>query len=339
MIIRSRSHPRAALIGNPSDGYNGKTIAFLFSDFGAEVTLYETPEVEILPNTRDHSTFGSIQELVQDVRQHGYYGGIRLLKAAVRLFSRYCRHNGITLHDRNFTIRYESTIPHSLGLAGSSAITTAGMQALMAFYGVTIQPAVLANMVMAVETEELHIPAGLQDRVAQAYAQPVFMDFNADYMEKHGFGRYEPFAADLLPNLYIAYRTDLSESSEVLHGDLRTRYNKGDANVHQAMVEWAALTDQVHELIKGGKGSEIGPLLDRNFDLRQEVCDVNPRNAEMVALAREIGVSAKFTGSGGAIIGTYGDDAQFNALQSHLTANGIQVFKPQVVTEPMARPN
>ncbi|MFO8143540.1 MAG: hypothetical protein R6T78_02560, partial [Dehalococcoidales bacterium] len=40
--------PRAALIGNPSDGYFGKTIAFTFSNFQADVTLYDTPELEIL---------------------------------------------------------------------------------------------------------------------------------------------------------------------------------------------------------------------------------------------------------------------------------------------------
>ena len=39
MIIRTKAYPRAALIGNPSDGYFGKTIAFTFSDFAAEVTL------------------------------------------------------------------------------------------------------------------------------------------------------------------------------------------------------------------------------------------------------------------------------------------------------------
>ena len=30
MIIEAYSYPRAAVIGNPSDGYFGKTIAFVF---------------------------------------------------------------------------------------------------------------------------------------------------------------------------------------------------------------------------------------------------------------------------------------------------------------------
>jgi glucuronokinase len=57
MIIKSTAYARAALIGNPSDGYFGKTISFTFDNFAATVTLYETPELEILPTSRDNSVF------------------------------------------------------------------------------------------------------------------------------------------------------------------------------------------------------------------------------------------------------------------------------------------
>lgn len=43
MIIRTKAYPRVGIVGNPSDGYSGKTISFAFSDFCAEVVLYETP--------------------------------------------------------------------------------------------------------------------------------------------------------------------------------------------------------------------------------------------------------------------------------------------------------
>lgn len=46
--------------------------------------------MEILPNVRDHSRFDSLQALAQDVRHHGYYGGVRLLKATARRFHDYC---------------------------------------------------------------------------------------------------------------------------------------------------------------------------------------------------------------------------------------------------------
>ena len=125
MIIRKCSYPRVGLIGNPSDGYFGKTIAMAFTNFSAQVTLYESPELEIQPSQKDQSRFPSVFDLVRDVRSHGYYGGIRLLKAAIKRFCDYCQQNQIELHQRNFHIRYQSNIPHGVGLAGSSAIITA----------------------------------------------------------------------------------------------------------------------------------------------------------------------------------------------------------------------
>ncbi|MDB4575293.1 GHMP kinase, partial [Akkermansiaceae bacterium] len=164
-IIRASSFPRAGLIGNPSDGFHGKTIAFIVRNFKAEVTLWESPELVIEPNRRDHTNFASITKLVENIDTFGYYGGVRLLQASVRCFHDYCQQNGNPIHSRNFTIRYQSDIPSHVGLAGSSAIITACFKALMLFYGVTIPPPILANLVLSVETEELRIPAGLQDRV------------------------------------------------------------------------------------------------------------------------------------------------------------------------------
>jgi len=63
MIIRTRAYPRAGLIGNPSDGYFGKTISFTFSNFSARIVLYETPELEILPSEKDRSRFADITDV------------------------------------------------------------------------------------------------------------------------------------------------------------------------------------------------------------------------------------------------------------------------------------
>ena len=40
-IIRKRGYARAGLIGNPSDGYHGKTISLVVRNFFATVILYE----------------------------------------------------------------------------------------------------------------------------------------------------------------------------------------------------------------------------------------------------------------------------------------------------------
>ncbi len=319
------------MIGNPSDGYFGKTISFTFSDFHAEVVLYQTPELEILPSARDHSRFLSIHDLHRDVRRHGYYGGIRLLKAAVKRFYDYCHDSHIELDDRNFTIRYSSNIPAQVGLAGSSAIITACMRALMSFYQVTIPKPILANLVLSVEASELGIPAGLQDRVSQAYEGLVYMDFSKELLDRQGYGRYEEMDLALLPPLYIAYRPELAEGTEVFHNNIRARWENRDPQVVAAMSEWAEYAEKVRTLLLQGRGDQIAPLVDANFDLRRRIYRISSSNIQMVETARSAGASAKFTGSGGAIVGTYKDEAMYKKLEAALTGIGIRVFKPKLV--------
>jgi glucuronokinase len=48
----------------------------------------------------------------------------------------------------------------------------------------------------------------------------------------------------------------------------------------------------------------------------------------MVEAARATGASAKFSGSGGAIVGTYEDEAMYQRLEEALTAMAAKVLKP-----------
>ena len=138
LLIRHRAYARAGLVGNPSDGYFGKTLSIIVRNFWAEATLYEWDQLELMPSQEDHSRFESMAELVRDVRLHGYYGGIRLVKATVKKFAEHCLRQGHALHGRNFSIRYTSNIPRQVGLAGSSAIIVATLRCLIEFYGVDI---------------------------------------------------------------------------------------------------------------------------------------------------------------------------------------------------------
>lgn len=183
MIIQTHAYARAGLIGNPSDGYFGKTISFTIRNFSARITLYESPELEVKLNSNDLMMFRSMRHLIEDIRFAGYYGGIRLIKDAIKGFYEYCLDGDIELEEKNFTISYDSNIPMRVGLAGSSAIVVAAMKALMQFYEVEIPPPILANLILSVETDELGISAGLQDRVIQVYEGIVYMDFNRQYME------------------------------------------------------------------------------------------------------------------------------------------------------------
>ena len=331
MIIKTVSYPRAALIGNPSDGYNGKTIAFTFSNFQADITLYQSPEVEILPARRDQTRFESLKDLAEDVKSYGYYGGTRLIKASLKKFYDYCEKNSIKIDNRNFTIRYHTSIPSHLGLAGSSAIIIACIRALMSFYSITIPNPVLANLALAVEIEELGIGGGLQDRVAQVYQGIVYMDFSKEFFNKQEYGNYIPLTPKTLPNLFIAYKRELSEGSELLHNNLRYRYNKKEPDVIEAMDKFAELTEKVFDMFDKNSYEEFSEVMNKNFDLRKSICQISKDNQLMVDIARNFGASSKFTGSGGAIIGTYKDEKMYNILSEEFGKNNITILKPQII--------
>ena len=333
MACEATAYARAGLIGNPSDGYFGKTISILVRDFAAKVTVYENPELEIVPSFQDRMRYSSMQDLAQDVENNGYYGGIRLMKAAIRKFHAYCMTHRIRVPQRNFSIRYRSTIPRRLGLAGSSALVSATIRCLMEFYDVEIPRELLPNLILSVETEELRIAAGLQDRVIQVYEGVVYMDFERQLMESRGYGQYEYLDPSLLPPLFIAYREDLGEGSEVIHQTVRERWLEGDPEVVAAMKDFASYAEEAREMIVAGRGREIGPLLDRNFDRRCSIFKVAQENIDMVRCARAAGAHAKLAGSGGAVIGSYEDEVMYERLEQTLAESGIRVFKPQILPE------
>ena len=330
-LIRRRAYARAGLIGNPSDGYNGRTISFIIRNLWAEVVLYEWDEVEILWSHEDKSRFRSVHDLVHDVRLHGYYGGVRLVKATIKRFVEYCGKQGLTLHDRNFSIRYSSNIPRNVGLAGSSAIIVATLRALMDFYEVTIPLDVQPSLALSVETGELSITGGLQDRVIQCYEGLVSMDFSKEKMfERHGYkcGVYERLDPSLLPLIYVAYCAEFGEPTEIFHNNLRARFDAGDTAVVHAMHTFAGLAAQAREAILARDAEQLSKLMDTNFDTRRSICQLHSGHIDMIERARRAGASAKFAGSGGAIVGTYTDEAMFTTLQRVLAPIQCLVFKP-----------
>jgi len=337
MIVHRCVGARVGLMGNPSDGFGGKTIAALLEDFYASMTLWESPSLEIIPHPQfDPFRFDSIDHLARVAEDDGYYGGVRLLYATCKRFHSYCREHGIGLDDRNFTLEYDTTIPRQVGLAGSSAIITAALKCLMDFYGVTdadIPREAQPQIVLSVETEELGIQAGLQDRVVQVYGGLVYMDFDRALMERQGHGRYEPLDHAKLPPLWVAYVPRSTECSGNLHNNMRYRFASGEPEVVAGMKEFAHYTDLAREAIEAEDYEAFGELMNRNFDLRRRLYGdeaLGRHNLEMIQIARSAGLPAKFPGSGGAVVGIYDDAArlEFAAEAFHQAGYAVQPVTP-----------
>ncbi|MCX6550597.1 MAG: GHMP kinase [Acidobacteria bacterium] len=332
-LTRKRAFARAGLLGNPSDGYHGKTISISVRNFWAEVVLYEWDSVDIVLAEGDRARFDSVHDLARDVRLHGYYGGIRLIKATIKRFVGHCDAQGLTLHDRNFSVRYQTNIPRQVGLAGSSALIVATLRCLMEYYGIEIPIEAQPTFVLNVEQEELRITAGLQDRVIQVYEGLVYMDF--DRSREHLVAglpcyHYERLDPALLPPLYLAYHVSLGEPTEVFHNNIRERYNRGEALVVDAMSHFASIAAQGREALLTGDSARLAALMNENFDTRRSIYALPPWQIGQIETARRCGASAKFAGSGGAILGVYRDEAMLDDLRHALGVVGSRTIVPEV---------
>jgi glucuronokinase len=332
-LTRKRAFARAALLGNPSDGYGGKTISISVRNYWAEVVLYEWDSVEIVLADDDRAKFDSVDELARDVRLHGYYGGIRLIKATIKRFVDLCQARGYLLHDRKFSVRYQTTIPRQVGFAGSSAIIVATLRCLMEFYDVRLPIEMQPTFVLMVEQEELGIVVGLQDRVIQVYEGLVYMDFDPGrkhLVEGLACYWYEPMDPALLPALYVAHHESLGEPTEVFHSNIRERFNRGDQTVVSAMRCCAELAKSGREALIAGDVERLAGLINRNFDTRRGIYPLPAWQIDMVETARRCGATANFAGSGGAIVGTHRSETIFESVRGSLAAIGSRTIKPQV---------
>ncbi len=335
-LIEHTVSARAGLIGNPSDGYDGKTIAVPVRNFYATVRLWERPDRIILPG--DENEFDSIKHLFDYTSTNGFYDGSRLVKAATTVFFEYLLSMNKDYNGKKFEIDINTNIPRMVGLAGSSGIITGTMKCLQDFYDVKINPEILANLILRSETEKLGIAAGLQDRVVQAFDDLVYMDFSKEAFEKNNneYGCYEKLDINNLPNLYLMYNLDPSDSGKV-HSNITSLYfnsNPSISNpVKKIMKKFARLTDEFKEALLKKDFKKCSWLQNKNFDLRKELLGedgIGTGNLEMVNIAREHGCSAKFSGSGGAVVGIYPNELCFEKIREKIKNRPYELVKVEI---------
>ena len=172
------AYGRVGLLGNPSDIYGGKCISFTF-DKSARVEISD-------------SDYFLIKGYGVEERDLGYKGTHSLVKATI---------NKLELSDRRFALSYDSEIPVGSGLAGSSAIVIASMRAFNDFFNLGLDRYKIAELALRVETEELGISAGFQDRYSISFEGVSFMDFSGkEYMgESDPYGNIEKLDIKEIP--------------------------------------------------------------------------------------------------------------------------------------------
>jgi glucuronokinase len=282
---RGSAPARAALAGNPSDGYGGRVLAVALEDLGAEATV-EPAEADDVPGDLARAALS---------RFRARFGE----RAPVR-------------------VRWTTTVPREVGLAGSSAIVIAVLRALLAAHDLALTPDELAREALAAETEELGIAAGLQDRLVQVHGALLAMDFGPSG------GGAEVLDRALLPPLYVAWHAEAASPSGAIHAELRAR----EREVRPVMDELAALAARAREALLSGDHAAFAESVDGSLDARARVMPVHPRVERMARIARAAGGAANSAGSGGAIVGTVSAEA-WPGLREAFAKEGCGVLRPR----------
>lgn len=304
--VKASCLARASIAGNPSDGYGGAVVSVPVPALSATVTVAAAERFEITPSPTGDDTFGDVDELVDHVDRFGYGSARDLVLASIRSLVR--------LADAPIApcrVTVGTTIPRSVGLAGSSAIVIATMRALAVRveherWAATLlaEPDWLASMALHAETGELGITAGLQDRVVQARGAPTLMEFGDGAMRRiHGLdaGTYRN-----LPSLpvdpdaaFLAYRRSAAQQSGAVHQGLSVR--AGEAAVVAAMEDLARQAQRAATAMEIGDLEAVGDAMNASFEARSNAMQLDPSHVEMVAAAQAAGAAANYAGSGGAI--------------------------------------
>lgn len=310
-----KSCARVGFMGNPSDGFNGKTISFLINNFYAQVffedNLSSTCQIEFVPHSdNDPMKFSNFSLLQEHMQITGYYGGLRLLQATCKVFSEKCFENSIFIHlQRGFRISYETTIPRMVGMSGSSALVVATFRGLMKYYGVTLDDLNIKKedfplLILNIEKIELNISAGLQDRVIQTYGGLVHMDFTG---EKN---IYTEVDVNLLPCLYLVYNTNAGGDSGQVHSTVKDRWQLKDPELVAGMQQLGMYADETKACLESRNYKQIAELINLNFATRRKLYGdavVGLANIRIAEEGQAHGLALKFTGSGGAFIGLRSD--------------------------------
>ena len=133
-------------------------------------------------------------------------------------------------------------------------------------------------------------------------------------------------------------QVDSRKESGKANRKVKKLFEEKKPDILSAMSEFADIAQKGRDALVAGRKELIADLVNANFDLRDRIFNVAELNRNMVMTARESGASAKFAGSGGAIVGTYEDEAQFALLSAKLSEIGCTTFKPSIAINDEAYP-
>jgi len=327
---------RAGIIGNPTDMYGG---AVLSCSVGMHVRVTVTPAPSASSGQAPSASLGQAPHLVletggqecriasrDDLRpRRDCFDVARAVLDYMRLPPLACR------------VRYESEIPLRSGLAGSTALVVALLQALLAWQGKYPNPYQLAERTRYIELNYLKVVCGYQDAYMCTFGGLNYMDFRGKqfYREAEAelFATIEPLAAYVPQLPFVLGFTGVRHASGAVHKPLRERWLEGDATVVEGYRRITEIARMGKKAILMADWPLLGRLMNENHAIQRDLGGSGESNERLIAAELEAGApGAKLAGAGhgGTIIALWPGPDSTRLEETLREAGASAVYRLQV---------
>jgi len=286
-MIRVTAPGRAGIIGNPTDGYGGTMIACSIKN-RAEVTIEESKELII------ENQFGrKVLKWKNDFENQNDY--FDLVRSVLRYFK---------LYDLKAKITTNSNIPVQAGLAGSTAMLSAILSAVLAFIGQKHNKYELAEINRVIELHYMNCQCGYQDAYMTTFGGLNYMDFRGKEhykeLEREIYATIEPLTPFVEKLPFVIAHTGIKHHSGSFHKPIRDRWLEGDRQVIEGYNEIAHIAREGKKALLKQDWDELGYLMNKNHEIQDSISDSGEQNNHMIKVAKNSGaLAAKLAGAGG----------------------------------------
>lgn len=306
---------RVGLVGNPSDGFGGAVLAAVVDRWSAEARATPAGDGISIHGERvpvaSWPTGAALDAAARDTdAPHA------IVVAALDALHRHLD-GGLGA----VTVGWSSTIPRSVGLAGSSAIAIAVIEAVAGCLAVQLDAPVVAALALDAEVRGMSIAAGWQDRMVQAHRGAVLVDAAELSATPDGIAVPTVRRLDGLDlDAVIGWRDLDAEGSGGYHGALRRRTDR--EAVETGMQHLAALARRAARAIDAVELDDLRRLVDQSWRSRQTVAPLDERHTQLVETVRATGAATSSPGSGGSVVALPNGEPEAEAVIDALEAVG-----------------
>ncbi|GIK57822.1 MAG: mevalonate kinase [Chloroflexi bacterium] len=193
----------------------------------------------------------------------------------------------------DITITVSSQIPIASGLGSGAAITAAVVRALAEFLGLAHLATPAWVSALTYEVEKIHhgTPSGIDNTVV-AYEMPVY------FVRQQPQNHIEPFTVARPLHLLVA-DTGVRSSTKIAVGDVRRQWQEHPAKFEALFDGCGRIAQAARAAIETGDVAALGPLMQENHALLQEMTVSSPELDRLVTAAIAAGaLGAKLSGAG-----------------------------------------